>query len=104
MVACSPLLHSFHGLPNETRDRCAGFDEWYVFEGEIPVSDFEVFVNWGGFRLYDADNKEFVDRLWRQMEALNAESYIAVGNVFTFATRNSTLFDAVIAQFSLDLA
>jgi hypothetical protein len=105
MVACSPVLHSIHGLPNETHDECCeGFDEWFVFDREIPVADFEVFVNWGGFRLYDIERYgEFVDRFWKQMERLNAESYLSIGCVFTFATRNTELFDAVIAAFSADL-
>jgi hypothetical protein len=103
-VACSPTLQSVQGLPYETHDECCdGFDEWYVFEGEIPVSDFEVFVNWGGFRLYDPGYQWVIDRLWKQMAGLNAESYIAQGSVLTFATRNMDLFNAAVAALSADL-
>jgi hypothetical protein len=71
MVAWSPRISSIHGLPNETHDDCCeGHDEWYVFEREAPVSDMEVFVNWGGFRLYDPQFKCWVDRLWLQMAHL----------------------------------
>ncbi len=105
VVACSPVLHSVHGLSYETHEEYyGGFDEWYVFDGEIPVSDFEVFVNWGFFRLYDTEGYgEFIDRFWTQMTDLNAESYIAQGDVFTFATRNLDVFDGVIAAFSAEL-
>jgi hypothetical protein len=30
-VAYSPRVTSIHGLPNETRERCCGYDEWYAF-------------------------------------------------------------------------
>jgi hypothetical protein len=103
-VAFSPVLQSVHGLPNETHlECCDGFDEWYVFDREIPASDIEVFVNWMGFRLYDPVWNWAIDRFWHQMTVLNPESYIAEGTVFTFATRNTDLFDAVVAALSADL-
>lgn len=50
-IAYSPRINSIHGLPNETHDECcAGYDEWYVFEHQVPVEDIEAFVNWVGFR------------------------------------------------------
>jgi hypothetical protein len=60
----------------------------------------EAFVNWGGFRLYDPKYQEWADRLWDQLTRLAAESYIADGTVFTFATRNAGLFASVLAAFS----
>jgi hypothetical protein len=60
----------------------------------------EVFVNWGGFRLSDPNFQEWTDRLWAQLERLGAESYIADGTVFTFATRNADLFTTVLSAFS----
>jgi hypothetical protein len=60
----------------------------------------EVFVNWGGFRLYDPQSKWWFDHLWEQMTDLGAESYISDGTVFTFATRNADLFARVFAAFS----
>lgn len=100
-VAYSPRLTSIHGLPNETHDECcAGFDEWYVFEQPVPPGEMEVFVNWGGFRLYDPKYQWCSDRLWEQLARLAPESYIADGTVFTFATRNKGLFTSVLAAFS----
>jgi hypothetical protein len=100
-VTYSPLVRSIHGLPNETHDECcAGFDEWYVFDKPVPAGEFEVFVNWIGFRLYDPAWKWFTDRFWEQMARLTPESYIAEGTVFTFATRNAGLFTSFLAAFS----
>ena len=100
-VAYSPRLTSIHRLPNETHDECcAGFDEWYVFEQPVPPVEMEVFVNWGGFRLNDPKYQRCADRLWEQLARLAPESYIAVGTVFTFATRNKGLFTSVVAAFS----
>ena len=38
-IANSPILHSVHGLPNETHDECCGgFDEWHVFDNEVRLA------------------------------------------------------------------
>ena len=104
-VAYSPCVNSIHGLPNETHDECcAGYDEWYVFEQPVLPGEIEVFVNWLGFRLYDPEFKWCADRLWEQMARLAPESYVADGSVFTFATRNATLFARVLSAFSASAA
>lgn len=99
-VAYSPRITSIHGLPNETRDECSGFEEWLLFEHPVTAGETEVFVNWVGFRLYDPDYQWCADRLWNQLERLAPESYIAHGTVFTFATRNGDLYRKVLAAFS----
>jgi hypothetical protein len=100
-VAYSPSVSSIHGLPNEKHDECCdGSDEWYVFDEPIPVCEMESFVNWMGFRLYDPKYKWCADRLWAQMERLRPESYIADATVFTFVTRNPTLFAQILAVFA----
>lgn len=100
-VACSPRLTSIHGLPNETHDECCGgFNEWYVFDHPAPAGEMEVFVNWGGFTLYDPDYTWCADRLWEQLARLAPESCIVDGTVFTFVTRNERLFAGVVAAFS----
>jgi len=66
-VAYSPRLTSIHGLPNETRERCAGFDEWYVFEQPVAAGEIEAFVNWMGFPFDDPIWECCADRLWEQM-------------------------------------
>jgi hypothetical protein len=60
----------------------------------------EVFVNWGGFTLYDPDYEWCADRLWEQMARLAPESCIVDGTVFTFVTRNGKLFASVLAAFT----
>ena len=82
-------------------ERCAGYDEWYVFEKPVPPGEIEVFVNWLGFRVYDPEFKWCADRLWEQMTRLAPESYIADGSVFTFATRNADLFAEVRSTLPL---
>ncbi len=100
-VAYSPLLSSIHGLPNETHDECcAGFDEWYVFDHAPVAAEMEVYVNWGGFRLGDGAFRQWIDRFWEQMVRIGAESYIANGTDFNFATRNREIFDCLNASFS----
>jgi hypothetical protein len=103
-IAYSPRRTSIYGLPNETHEECcAGFDEWYVFEQPPKATEMEVFVNWGGFRLYEPKYQEWADRLWDQLSRLAVESYIADGTVFTFATRNEGLFANVTGAFSANL-
>jgi hypothetical protein len=104
IIAYSPVLESVEQLPQETHDECCeGFDECYVFDREPPDSDLEVFVNWMGFRLDDPEFQWAIDRFWNQMATLEPESYIADGTVFTFATRNRDLFEAVLSAFGKDL-
>jgi hypothetical protein len=101
-IAYSPKILSIRGLPNETHDECcAGFDEWYVFAGEVPAGDMEAFVNWVGLRVYDPQFSRLVERLWKQLERLSCETYIAHGTVLTSATRNAELFGTVIAAARL---
>jgi hypothetical protein len=99
-VAYSPRLTSSHGLPNETRERCGGYDEWYVFEREVAAGEIEAFVNWVGFRLYDPEFQWCADRFWQQMDRLAPESYIGDADVLTFVTRNSALFTNVLTALA----
>ena len=104
LVAFSPVLDSIAYLPNETHVEFAdGFNEWLLFDGKAPESDMEVFVNWFDFLLFSPDSKWLLDRFWAQMGRLNVESYVAEGTVFSFATRDIKLFDAVLTAFSKDL-
>lgn len=100
-VAYSPRLSSIHGLPNETHAECRmGHDEWYVFDKLEKPQGIEIFVNWGGYRLYDPEWKWCADRFWEQMARLAPESYLGDGTVFTFATRNSELFTSLLDGLS----
>ena len=67
-VAYSPLITSIDGLPNETHGECcAGYDEWYVSEHQMPAEEIETIVNWGGLRLYDPNFEWCTDRFWSQI-------------------------------------
>jgi hypothetical protein len=99
----SPKVETIESLPRD------GYDEWYVFETDrdLGISHLEenvfemalkeghvaVFVNYGGFSLAKAD--DFADLFWRQMEWIHAESYIADGHLFNFASSNKKAFDLV---------
>jgi hypothetical protein len=97
-VAYSPRLNSQTALSCQARGGCCeGFEDWYLFQGEPPVAEFEEFVNWGGFRLDDPGYSWAIGRLWSQLDRLGAESYLADGTVLTFATRNARLFDEAVA-------
>ena len=99
-IAYSPRITSIHGLPNETHDECcAGFDEWHVFEQQVPAGEMEAFVNWVGFRFYDPIYEWCTNRFWNQMLRIQPESYIADGTVFTVVTRNPVLFDRITSGF-----
>jgi len=92
------------------------FDEWYVFESPIQLTDCEIFVDGGGFTLegpmpadptWDvitvrADSERLTamqSRFWKQFERFDAESYIAEGDFFLFASANQQVFESVAAAF-----
>jgi hypothetical protein len=99
-VAYSPRVTSVDRLLSETNERSDGFDEWYVFEQPAPAGEIEAFVNWMGFRLYEPLFQWCADRFWDQMERLAPESYIGDGTVLTVVTRNSQLFERMLAVLS----
>ena len=96
------LVSQVNCYPNETRERCAGYDEWYVFEQEVAAGEIKAFVNWVGFRLNDPVYQWCADRLWQQMDRLAPESYIADGTVLMFVTRNRALFTSALAALAAD--
>ena len=100
-------------------------DEWYVFPQYTLPQISETFVNDGIFRLASPDNfvrnaiailvdqadlvgaKHLANRLaerqqifWEQLRASNAESFIADGNTFMFASSNAELFERVTKAIS----
>ncbi|HLK68835.1 MAG TPA: hypothetical protein VKU19_35635 [Bryobacteraceae bacterium] len=113
-LAYSPRLESLRLLPHEN------FDEWYVFTSPARLCSCEVFTNFGGFTLRNPEEslaalhptwdrvgaKVLADeqmrqqeRFWNQLELLGAESYIADGDNFIFATANAGLFARVAIAF-----
>ena len=100
------------------------FDEWYIFNDAVPaLADIEVFVNRGTFSLGEpnptietmyvgsdssvraamvAAVEPWREKFWTQLGQLDAESYVANGNCFTFVTRDVKLHhDVTVLMQSL---
>jgi hypothetical protein len=113
-LAYSPRLESLSLLPHEN------FDEWYVFTSPARLCSCDVFINFGGFTLRNPEEslaelhptwdrvgaKARADermrqqgQFWNQVELFGAESYIADGDNFIFATANTGLFTCVATAF-----
>ena len=109
-MAYSPQLESLTRLPYDN------FDEWYVFTSPTSLPSCDVFINFGGFTLkkpeecladlhptWDRvsakaladDQMRLQEQFWNQLELFGAESYIADGDNFIFATANADLFAQV---------
>lgn len=110
-VMFSPKLRSVVGLPHD------GYDEWYVFEKPTQFVPDDVFVNYGGFTLEDAERvlerlgtstdlvgqRAFIDvcrdRLnlfWRELNRVGPETYLAEGDLLVVACRSPRLMDAIL--------
>ena len=105
-------LTSIETLPHDS------FDEWYVFKSPVSLTGCEVFVNRGALT-FDAPVLVHLDptwdgigaraeverligtqsRFWRQLERFGAESYIAEGDFFLFASADRTLFEDLAVAF-----
>jgi hypothetical protein len=112
-LAISPRISNAGDVPFQW------FDEWYIFDDAVPtLSDIEVFVNRGTFSLGEPNPTidtmyigldssvraamvaavvPWREKFWTQLERLNAESYVANGNCFTFVTRDAKLHHDVTA-------
>jgi len=105
-IAYSPHITSPNVFPYHEH-----FDEWYVFpeavelgtilegnpfDSEVTPRRVEVFVNYY-LRMEEPDMRDLVFRLWRQLEWMRAESYIAEADwgYLTLITRDENLFAAV---------
>jgi len=66
---------------------------------------FSSFVNFMGHPFSDAEMKPISDLLWRQMDWVQPESYVADGgDCLLFATRNSQLYGAVRNTLNAELS
>jgi hypothetical protein len=113
-LAYSPQLESLTQLPYDN------FDEWYVFTSPTSLPSCDFFINFGGFTLKNPeecladlhptwdrvsakaladDQMRLQGRFWSQLELFGAESYIADGDNFVFATANADLFAHVEMAF-----
>jgi hypothetical protein len=114
-IAYSPVIQSVEALP-----RRGGWDEWYVFGESIDlgrVCDGNVFaapvllpgqvwafVNYD-LALHRSEHEPIADLLWRQLEWMNPESYIADGGDFlNFVSRDRDLFTSVHQALSSSIA
>jgi hypothetical protein len=105
-IAYSPEIQSAEGL----RGVCGGFDEWYVgespfdlgqlrhdnvFENPMAPGQVSTFVNYC-LALHKTEMQSLIDLLWKQLDWMQPESYIADADQFlTFASRNKELFASV---------
>ena len=101
-------------LPHEN------FDEWYVFTSPTRLRSCDVFINIGGFTLRNPEESlaaldptwdrvgakvlageqiRELEKFWSQLELFGAESYIADGDNFIFATTNAVLYARVEIAF-----
>lgn len=72
------------------------FDEWLIFSRKVKqLPELEVFINCGGFSFADERDEEQCGRLWAQLERVGAESYLAEGDNFLFATKDAAVFACV---------
>jgi hypothetical protein len=116
-IAYGPKIQSTENLLDYQvhGDNAPGFDEWYVFTeprdlGVIHtahpmVEEFTprpghivVFVNYYEFVMDREDplNRVFVDLLWKQLEWIQPESYIAdCDKCLAFITKNRDFFETV---------
>lgn len=108
-IAISPVISEIGSLDAD------GWDEWYIFEHLPVLSQIDVYVNNGGFRLAETpaqsepdptwcraadtaereSRREEMDGFWTQLTSINPESYIADGDLLNFATSNEHLFAKV---------
>jgi hypothetical protein len=105
-IAYSPIIELIETLPSP-----GGWDEWYVFGSPIDLGcvcegnaftapqmlpgQVWVFVNYD-LVLHRSEQESIADLLWRQLEWMNPESYIADGgDRLNFVSRDKDIFRSV---------
>jgi hypothetical protein len=85
-VAISPIIDDASDLPTP------GFDEWYVYVGEVPEESLRSFVNRWGFAPLNESNEECQD-FWGQVEKCQPLHVIGAGTpTMFFATQDEAMF------------
>jgi hypothetical protein len=88
-MAVSPVVDVVSALP------MPGFDEWYVYPGEVPDEHHRLFVNRYGFAPLDELNSETQD-FWDQVETLRPLHVVGAGTpTMFFATQDEAIFRKV---------
>jgi len=113
-IMYSPPLTEGIDIPSDQ------YDEWYIGSGlAFPSGGIETFVNYGGFTLvppeelyksYDPscekgvlDSLEVIQsRFWKQLERINPETFIAVGDNDVVVTKSQQFFDEMISHVQAD--
>jgi hypothetical protein len=92
-IMYSPTITDPSVIPHEQ------YDEWLIFSHETrQLPELQVFINFGGFTLAETDpdhHREHRERLWSQLAHVSAESYLAEGDYFLFASKNESAFECV---------
>lgn len=85
----SPRINDVQSLPYHQ------FDEWLVFPNPTELDAWEPFVNYAEFSLVDTryDYDEIREELWRRMENVRPESYLAAGDRLIYITIRRELFE-----------
>jgi hypothetical protein len=113
-VAYSPSIQSWEELPLD------GYDEWYVsdkpmdlgdlcvrnpFETPVQPGHLQVFINYGGFNLWDPVYDSLVEMFWKQLGWISPESYLADGSDYLlFVSRNQQIFQEAIEALRVSIA
>ncbi len=114
-VMYSPRLKEGLEIPHDQ------YDEWYIDSDlELPTEGLEVFVNYGGFSLVPPEEsyKEFdpswekgtLDflkpiqiRFWAQIEKLDPETFVAVGDNDVVVSKSKNFIEAVVCEHNYEL-
>jgi len=71
-LAISPRVQSISDLPTP------GFDEWYVYESDVPREEHASFVNHHDFSLFDENSKQ-TENFWKQVERFQPLHVLGAG-------------------------
>lgn len=84
--AVSPLVQAVSDLP------AVGFDEWYVYDGDVPREFHKAFVNRLGFSPLDPDCLE-ANEFWAQVQRLQPLHVLGAGTPTLFlVTRDEQIY------------
>lgn len=90
-VAISPTVQDAEELPT------AGFDEWYVYETDVPDTPTQSFVNQFGFAPLNEQSPE-TQKFWTQVVKCQPLHVIGAGTpTMFFATKDHAIFQKVCA-------
>lgn len=100
------------------------FDEWYITNSVMDLSNREVFVNYYGWRLSPIDvdaeiqkdprcnrleletraawHSQMLDRFWSQIQTVNPISYVAEGCFLNLVTKDPMVFEKAVRWAATD--